>query len=191
MWSSQWVSVCVCVCVCDCIWVHGCLDKMHMAIKECTKLASVLIVTNIMNTLTRFFLWSRVYICKTGLVARSLAREDIHFKEDIFSGKRKKKWDQNQFKSPIFQKHFVFYWFIYKTFYCRKTSLVKLLVSSLIIITTSILSSCKRVVHKHINTELVSTLFPHSGEKHFNFGNLTSEIYSLLPNPHWKLMKTI
>ena len=33
---------------------------------------------------------------------------------------------------------------------------MKLLVSSLIIITTSILSSCKRVVHKRINTELVS-----------------------------------
>lgn len=115
-WVSEWVSVCVCLCVFDCAWVHGCLDKMHMAIKECTKLASVLIVTNTMNNFTRFLLWSRVYICKTGLVAPSLAMEDIRFKEDMFSGKEKKNWDQNHFKFPRSQKLFVFYWFIYKTF---------------------------------------------------------------------------
>lgn len=67
---------------------------------------------------------------------------------------------------------------------------MKLQVSSLIIIITSILYSCKKVVHKHINTELFSTLFLHSGKKCFDSDNLTLEIYTLLPSPHWNLVKT-
>lgn len=60
-----------------------------MAIKECTKTANVLAVTNIMNTLTRFLVIKSTHLQDT-LLAQSLAREDIRFQEDIFSGKEKK-----------------------------------------------------------------------------------------------------
>lgn len=46
-------------------------------------------VTNTINTLSRFLLESKVHICKTGLGPLPLIREHICFKGDIFTGQEK------------------------------------------------------------------------------------------------------